>query len=235
MKKTFSKKRNQRKAIYAGSAIVIVSLLFGIWVQQVHAQQDKQQLQQSIQQIRTDKEQKIETLSKDLHELQTQKAVTDTQLQEKAASEAQKQSEIDKLKQELSAKQAEEARIAALPKSRTGGMGGSYSGTGSGDFSGNTYSYGYCTWYVANRRPDIPNSWGDAYEWLGNARAQGWATGSTPRAGAIGQTSGGALGHVVYVERVNGDGTILISEMNYQGWNVQSSRTADASSFNYIY
>lgn len=217
---------------------MIVSLLFGIWVVKAQAHQEKKQLQHNIQKIEKEREvkqERLETVSKELETLKQQKAVSDTQLQEKAASEAQKQSEIDKLKAELSAKKAEEARIAALPKARTGGMGGSYSGTGYGVTKDNYYTKGYCTWYVKNKRPDIPNSWGDAYEWWGNAGAQGWPRGTAPRAGAIGQTSGGSLGHVVYVERVNGDGTVLISEMNYEGWNIQSSRTVPASDFRYIY
>ena len=97
--------------------------------------------------------------------------------------------------------------------------------------AGNTYSYGYCTWYVKNRRPDLPNNLGNAETWYSRAAAQGLSVGSTPVVGAVGQRGN----HVVYVEAVNGDGTILISEMNYQAWNVQSSRTANASEFRYIY
>lgn len=100
---------------------------------------------------------------------------------------------------------------------------------------GNNYSYGYCTWYVKNRRPDIPNSLGNANEWLYNAQAYGFSTGSSPVVGAVAQTSAGGLGHVAYVEAVYGDGKILVSEMNYQGWNILSTRVTSASEFNYIY
>lgn len=100
-----------------------------------------------------------------------------------------------------------------------------------GSSAGNTYSPGYCTWYAKNRRPDLPNSLGNANTWVARAAALGIPTGSTPRAGAVGQQGM----HVVYVESVNGDGTVTISEMNYEGWNVVSQRTVPASSFQYIY
>lgn len=63
----------------------------------------------------------------------------------------------------------------------------------------------------------------------------GMAVGTEPRAGAVGTTTRGGLGHVVYVESINGDGTINISEMNYKGWGIKSSRTTSASEFVYIY
>jgi surface antigen len=100
-----------------------------------------------------------------------------------------------------------------------------------GDSAGNTYSPGYCTWYAKNRRPDLPNSLGNADTWVYRAQALGLATGSTPRVGAIGQQGM----HVVYVESVNGDGTVTISEMNYVDLYITSSRTVPAGSFMYIY
>lgn len=100
-----------------------------------------------------------------------------------------------------------------------------------GSSAGNTYAAGYCTWYAKNRRPDLPNRLGNANTWVARAAAQGIPTGSAPRAGAIGQQGM----HVVYVESVNGDGTVTISEMNYKGLGVVSSRTAPASNFSYIY
>lgn len=102
-----------------------------------------------------------------------------------------------------------------------------------GSSSGNLYSPGYCTWYVKNRRPDLPNNLGNADTWYSRATAQGMATGTTPAAGAAAQVKGRM--HVVYVERVNGDGTIVISEMNYAGLYSQRTTTVNASDYYYIY
>ncbi len=103
--------------------------------------------------------------------------------------------------------------------------------TYSASSAGNTYAYGWCTWYVKSRKPNIPNSWGNAYQWTSSAAASGYATGSTPVAGAI----GAAGNHVVYVESVNGN-MVTISEMAYAGGvGVQHFRTVPASSFYYIY
>ena len=100
-----------------------------------------------------------------------------------------------------------------------------------GSSAGNTYAPGYCTWYAKSRRPDLPNRLGNASAWVSSAAAQGFATGSSPAVGAIGQQGN----HVVYVESVNGDGTVTISEMNYSGLYAVSSRTVAASNFRYIY
>lgn len=101
---------------------------------------------------------------------------------------------------------------------------------------GNTYDYGYCTWYVKNRRgASIPNSLGNANTWYSRAAGAGMAVGSEPRPGAVGTTERGALGHVVYVESVNGDGSINISEMNAPIFGKTTYRTASAGEFRYIY
>ena len=98
--------------------------------------------------------------------------------------------------------------------------------------AGNTYYRGYCTWYAKERRADLPNMLGNGGQWVANAAARGYATGSVPRAGAIAEIPG----HVMYVEAVNGDGTIVISEMNGPaGFGVVGTRTIAASSARYIY
>ena len=100
-----------------------------------------------------------------------------------------------------------------------------------GGSNGNLYVAGYCTWYVKNMRPDLPNNLGNAITWVSRAAAQGMATGSSPRVGAVGQRGN----HVVYVEGVNTDGTVTISEMNHKGLYVRTVRTLPASYFTYIY
>lgn len=97
---------------------------------------------------------------------------------------------------------------------------------------GNGYVWGNCTWYVKNMRADLPNNLGNGGSWTGNAAAQGYATGYAPRAGAVAEEPG----HVAYVQSVNADGTINISEMNYAGGLGQvHTRTVPASNYSYIY
>lgn len=117
------------------------------------------------------------------------------------------------------------SQIAATQKKKVAGASKVNKTPGS---SNNAYPYGWCTYYVATRRY-VPARWGDAKSWLSSARASGYATGSVPAAGAIVVTSESWYGHVAYVESVSG-GTITISEMNYKGWGIKSSRTISASS-----
>lgn len=102
---------------------------------------------------------------------------------------------------------------------------------------GNTYSYGYCTWHAANRRAaigrPIPNRWGNAITWASSARASGYGVDGNPAAGDVlyHKYQGGA-GHVAYVEEVNADGSILVSDMNYNGgWGRVSYRTVTPGEF----
>lgn len=98
----------------------------------------------------------------------------------------------------------------------------------------NSYAWGNCTWYVANRRA-VPPFWGDARSWYYNAQFSGYSVGSVPAAGAIAWTGAGYYGHVAYVESVSG-GMVTISEMNYGGnFGRVTYRTVPASTFRYIY
>lgn len=110
--------------------------------------------------------------------------------------------------------------------------------------AGNRYDYGYCTWYVYNRRAEmgrpIGSFWGNAATWASFARGSGYVVNNIPAVGAVMQDSysAGGYGHVAVVEAKHADGSITISEMNYAGWNVKSSRTIDAgqaSRYNFIH
>lgn len=93
----------------------------------------------------------------------------------------------------------------------------------------NAYPYGWCTFYVASRR-NVPAQWGNAGGWLSSARRAGYATGSTPKVGAIMVTSENSYyGHVAIVESVDGD-NFTVSEMNYTGWGRVSSRKISTGS-----
>ena len=73
----------------------------------------------------------------------------------------------------------------------------------------------WCTDYVHSKRPDVAVYGNAGYNWISSAQAAGKSTGSTPKAGAVAVMDG----HVAYVEKVNGDGSYVVSEM---GWNYQA-------------
>ena len=90
------------------------------------------------------------------------------------------------------------------------------------------YPYGYCTSYAAYRS-GLPGNLGNAISWYSNARARGYSVGKTPRAGAVMVTTESYWGHVAYVESVSG-GSFNVSEMNYAGFGVVSTRTIGSGS-----
>ena len=80
---------------------------------------------------------------------------------------------------------------------------------------GGPYAAGQCTQWAWYKRSDLPSSLGNANTWATRARAAGYDVDRTPEAGAIFQTASGWYGHVGYVESVNSDGSITVTEMNY--------------------
>lgn len=110
-------------------------------------------------------------------------------------------------------------------------------------YGGNGYDYGWCTWHAANRRiqtgSPIPTNLGNAISWLSIARRAGLPTGDVPKDGAVLYHKDiGGLGHVAYVEKVNPDGSALVSDMNYPTWGKVTYRTiqpGDYSRYSFIY
>lgn len=120
---------------------------------------------------------------------------------------------------------------------------GGFSGSITARYGGNGYDYGWCTWHAANRRIEagrpIPSNLGNAISWYSLAQRAGLPVGTTPRAGAVlWHANLGGLGHVAYVEKVNSDGSLLVSDMNYPIWGTVTYRTvppSEISSYRFIY
>ncbi|EKU48222.1 LysM peptidoglycan-binding domain-containing protein [Staphylococcus massiliensis] len=83
----------------------------------------------------------------------------------------------------------------------------------------NLYTWGQCTWHVFNRRAQVGKGistyWWNANAWDSGAISDGYRVDGTPTVGSILQSDLGYYGHVAFVERVNSDGSLLVSEMNY--------------------
>jgi hypothetical protein len=97
------------------------------------------------------------------------------------------------------------------------------------------FPYGQCTYYAAQRR-NI--SWGgNAWMWFDHANGIR-PEGHVAVAGAIVVFHTGWFGHVAYVEKVNDDGSFVVSEMNYYGfgggWGRVDRRTITESDFRTI-
>lgn len=75
----------------------------------------------------------------------------------------------------------------------------------------------YAAFRVASSGRHMPywGGVGNASQWPGNARAAGIEVGGSPRRGDIAIWPVGFYGHAMYVESVNSDGSIIISEYNY--------------------
>lgn len=84
-----------------------------------------------------------------------------------------------------------------------------------------------CTWWAAQRYHDLTGFWvpwtGNANQWYGNARSWGWTQSTTPPAGipsiivlqAGVQGADPVYGHVAVVEKVNSNGSVQASNLNW--------------------
>lgn len=112
--------------------------------------------------------------------------------------------------------------------------------SGSAIFGSNGYTRGYCTYWAAFRRNQvgspIPTNLGHAITWASRARSMGMRVDSTPAAGAVlYHRNIGGLGHVAFVERVNDDGSLHVSDMNFPSWNRVTYRTVPVSELGSYY
>ncbi len=110
-------------------------------------------------------------------------------------------------------------------------IGGSNVATKSGD--GNNFPPGQCTWWADERYHQLTGLYvpwnhtgqANAYQWLAQAKAFGWKTSSVNPIGIpsiiclqgnAGQGVESSLGHVAVVEKVNKDGSVVTSGMNWR-------------------
>lgn len=99
----------------------------------------------------------------------------------------------------------------------------------------------YTAFKVGQRTGNYPYFWGNANQWPASARSAGYQTGSTPKANSVGIIMSGQYGHTVWVEAVNADGSLIISQYNYYnaggpGWGNYSKMRVSAQTYDaFIY
>lgn len=95
----------------------------------------------------------------------------------------------------------------------------------------------YVAWKVASTGRYVPHfgGRGHAYQWPSTTAAFGIPQGSTPKVGSAAVQFGGPYGHVMYVEAVNGDGTITVSDYNLGVDGLYRYYKRSASGLVYIY
>lgn len=76
---------------------------------------------------------------------------------------------------------------------------------------------------------------GNANQWDDNARAAGIPTDNSPRAGDVAVSNAGYYGHVMYVESVNPNGTINISQYNADWAGTYSTNTINPGGLVFIH
>lgn len=110
------------------------------------------------------------------------------------------------------------------------------------NWSTNGYGYRNCTDWVAYRArvsgAYVPSGMGNAKQWDDRAPGYGFTVSGTPREGAAAVSNGGYYGHVMFVEVVNGDGTIIVSDYNRAGtgkYDMTTLSAATASNLSYVY
>lgn len=93
----------------------------------------------------------------------------------------------------------------------------------------------YTAWKVASTGRYVPYGLGNANMWPASARAAGIPVDHTPRPGDIAIWDIGTFGHAMYVESVNSDGTINISQYNAGFDGTFSTNRVSASGLQFIH
>lgn len=95
----------------------------------------------------------------------------------------------------------------------------------------------YTAWKVASTGRFVPHfaGQGNANQWPSTVARHGIQSGSTPKAGSVAMMPIGYYGHTMYVESVNGDGTITVSDYNLAWDGNYRKYNRSAGGLTYIY
>jgi surface antigen len=199
----------------------------------------KEQISAAAVAVRKAKE-KLESDKAEVEELLVQQEAAKQAMSEKRTEQQQlvEKFENDVVAYEAEAKAAQEAQRAAEKAEQDAHperyRGTAYSGANTYPWQGDcpdkqdfymTYQDGYalggyvceCVSYTGWKAYEFYGlylSWGNAYSWDDGARAAGYVVDHTPAPNTIGQVDGYPYGHVFWVESVNGDGSISVTEYN---------------------
>ena len=212
--------------------VVALSIVVAtVYAQKAYAEVTSQLEVQRVETIKT--KQRLTEVSGELDKAKNDKELAEQrtssleeQLESVSEAKSELESENQQLKANLAAKREKDRLRASQPRTVS-----SQSAVSQTAVAGNLYAPGNCTWYVKNRRADLPNNLGNANTWAARAAAYGYTVNNVPAAGAVGQQGG----HVVYIESVNDDGTVNVSDMNWAGLYVVTYRTVPAWNFTYIH
>lgn len=212
----------------------------------------KQQLEddkKSVEQVLKDQESQRQQLAGKQSE--QQKLVNDTKNDQNAygAMAAEKNAEISKLREQQAAENLRRMQSAGwsggsipAPSAGNGGYPAVWANAPLDAYVDNWGLYtrecvSYVAWKISNSGRYVPHfgGAGHAYQWPATTARLGISNGSTPKVGSAAVMYGGPYGHVMYVEAVNGDGTITVSDYNLGIDGLYRYYTRSASGLTYIY
>lgn len=140
---------------------------------------------------------------------------------------------------------AEDRAAAELQRRLKGEPGENYPYTGASYYSNSPDPWGmykrqcvsFAAWKVASSGRVMPywGGRGNANLWDDNARSSGIPVDSNPTVGSVAVDNSGYYGHVMFVEEVYGDGTILVSQYNADGAGHYSIERRASSGLRYIH
>ncbi len=101
------------------------------------------------------------------------------------------------------------------------------------------YGYRNCTDWVSYRVRSTgryaPSGLGHAKNWVSSGAAYGYRVDRTPEVGAAAVSTAGTYGHVMYVEAVNSNGTITVSDYNRAGTGKYDSNSISAGALWFVH